>query len=159
VRWSAEVEAYLRAAGWSPGRRVGIERWVKELRSEGYPVHEAALAFLSEFGGLEIDASGPGRTQARSHVKIDPTLAFGERDRLTTYFPQLGGSLVPVGELDHGHALLALDENGAAFLVMDFAKRLGRSGDEALTNLIEGHRFDDRIFEISLSDSDRAQGT
>jgi hypothetical protein len=152
-RWSSDTEHHLRAAGWYPGRTVSVELWDDQLRRDGYEVHDSARRFLAEFGGLAIQAAGPGSEITRSHVKIDPSVALGEHDRLTTYFPQLGPTLVPVGEIENGHALLALDEDGAAFLVMDFAKRLGRSGDEALSNLIEGKRSDHEIFEIDLSQS------
>ena len=116
------IESLLRRAGWYPGRRDqhAVAGWQAKLALDGFSMHAAAEAVLLEFGGLHVGDSGPGVECARADVRLDPTLAIGERDRLQEYFPQVHGrGLYPLGETDGGHCILAIAEDGEVFRVMD----------------------------------------
>jgi acyl-coenzyme A thioesterase PaaI-like protein len=53
-------------------------------------------------------------------VELDPTLALGEEDRLLDDFPELRDrNAFPLGEVDGGHAFLAIDAAGGTHLVVD----------------------------------------
>ncbi|MGW2581219.1 SUKH-3 domain-containing protein [Streptomyces virginiae] len=135
--WSAEVEAVLRGAGWCPGRRVGTAGWWERLEADGFRGHPAAEAFLREFGGLTVGHGGPGITRAREAFELDPLLALGEDDRFGGWGEAIGRQLFPLGELDHGHAFLGLDERGELYAVADRLARFGRI-PEAIENLVLG---------------------
>jgi hypothetical protein len=96
---------------------------------------------LLEFGGLQIGQVAPGRDQATSDILLDPTLASGERDRLQKYFDDMRGRHVyPLGEVHRGHAYLAIALDGEVFLVMDNILSRWSSFDNALRDLLLGHR-------------------
>jgi hypothetical protein len=42
----------MRAAGWSPGRRIDTAAWRVSFAGTGLSMHEAAAEFLGQFGGL-----------------------------------------------------------------------------------------------------------
>ncbi|MGA5114916.1 SUKH-3 domain-containing protein [Streptomyces pseudogriseolus] len=81
--WSPEVDEVLEASGWTPGRKVDTARWRSMFEAVGLAMHDAAEAFLQEFGGLTVSVSGPGISCARTPFKLDPELAWGEEDRFT----------------------------------------------------------------------------
>ena len=141
---SAEVEHLLRAAGWYPGRRVParVAEWRAALEAGGrFILHPAAERVLLEYGGLAIDVDGPGRDVARSPLRLDPTLADGEEDRLLDRFPRLHGrSFFPLGEVAGGHAFLAVDRTGVIVELMDTIYAEWPSFAAALPALLLGWR-------------------
>ncbi|WP_199810386.1 MULTISPECIES: SUKH-3 domain-containing protein [unclassified Streptomyces] len=136
-RWSDEVEAVLRGAGWFPGRSVDTSGWRERLEADGFRIHPAAEQFLREFGGLTVGPGGPGITRAREAFEFDPLLALGEDDRFGEWGEEIGRQLFPLGELDHGHAFLGLDERGELYAVVNWLARFGRM-PEAMENLVLG---------------------
>jgi hypothetical protein len=100
-------------------------------------MHEAAEEFLSEFGGLVFDISGPGISCAREPFELDPLLAEGEEDRFADWSEVIGKSLYPIGEGDQGHYFLAIDESGEVYLVADWVAAFGPA-DKALEGLTLG---------------------
>jgi hypothetical protein len=134
----ARVAQVLRAAGWSPRRRVDVSAWEAALAPEGFAMHAAARAFLTEFGGLEVPVSGPGRDYARIGVRLDPTLCLGQK----TWFDGLGGStagqLYPVGEEYDGHASLAIDVAGTVHMLFNRQIKTAGPGATGLARLLEG---------------------
>src|SRR5262245_5957581 len=78
----------------------------------GLDMHPAAEVFLGEFGGLLVDVHGPGRTAARTPFELDPSLCAGEEDRFRDWGVEIGASLYPLGELDHGRYFLGMDDRG-----------------------------------------------
>ncbi|WP_406511174.1 SUKH-3 domain-containing protein [Streptomyces sp. NBC_00161] len=135
--WSAEVDAVLRGAGWYPGRSIDTTVWRERLEADGFRMHVAAEDFLREFGGLTVGSSGPGITRAREAFELDPLLALGEDDRFGEWGEEIGRCLFPLGELDHGHAFLGLDEQGELYVVASWLARFGRM-PEAMENLVLG---------------------
>ncbi|MFD9565095.1 SUKH-3 domain-containing protein [Streptomyces sp. NPDC059994] len=135
--WSAEAEAVLRGAGWYPGRSVDTTAWRVRLEADGFRIHAAAEEFLREFGGLMTAGGGSGITRAREPFELDPLLALGEDDRFGEWGEEIARCLFPLGELDHGHAFLGMDEQGELYVVADWLARFGRM-PQAMENLVLG---------------------
>ncbi|MEU0540330.1 SUKH-3 domain-containing protein [Nocardia sp. NPDC005978] len=125
-QFSAETDRGLRLAGWDPGRRVDTTEWRNELERGGFRWTAAAENFLSRFGGLEIELSGPGITTARVPFELDPLLAAGEDDRFSEWAAVVGEPITPVGELDSGRFFLGISESGDLCLVADWLASFGR---------------------------------
>ncbi len=100
-------------------------------------MHDAAEAFLREFGGLTVDVSGPGITCARTPFELDPERARGEEDRFLEWGVSIGRRLFPLGELDQGRFFLAIDEVDEIYLVETWIARFGPV-PQALENLVLG---------------------
>jgi len=142
--YSEMVREALDAAGWFPGRVMPAQarEWIRELdRPDGFQVFAAAERVLTEFGGLHIRAMGPGVEAARMSIEVDPTLAFGEEDRFEACAMRLNRRLYPLGEVEGGHAFVAIAEDGRVYLLMDEPLAVVGSFDEALAALVEGRRW------------------
>ncbi|MET8525585.1 SUKH-3 domain-containing protein [Micromonospora sp. NPDC005172] len=128
----------LRMAGWSPRRRMDVGEWESALAPEGFAMHAPARAFLTEFGGLVVPVSGPGRDSARIGVRLDPLLCLGQKLWFDSLSGSTAGLLYPLGEEHDGHASLAMDEDGTLYLLFnDQIKRIG-PGLTGLGRLLEG---------------------
>lgn len=103
----------------------------------GLAMHDAAEAFLQEFGGLTVNVSGPGISCARAPFELDPELAWGEDDRFAEWGESIGHRLFPLGELDHGRFFLGIDEVGAIYLVAGWVASFGPM-PPAMQNLVLG---------------------
>ncbi|MEV5881011.1 SUKH-3 domain-containing protein [Streptomyces sp. NPDC052101] len=135
--WSQEVREVLEASGWTPGRKVDTGRWRSMFITVGLAMHDAAEAFLQEFGGLTVNVSGPGISCARTPFALDPELAWGEDDRFVQWGESIGHRLFPLGELDHGRFFLGINEVGVIYLVETFVASFGPM-PQALENLVLG---------------------
>jgi hypothetical protein len=138
--WSPTVEKTMRAAGWHEGRRVDTRAWREELESEGWVMHPAAATFLTEFGGLAVRASGPGRDVARMSFEFDPVRCSGQKDWFDSLDESTGGELYPLGEEANGNASLAIDVDGVVHLLLNFRRVTIGRGRTAPARLIEGER-------------------
>jgi hypothetical protein len=140
TRWSAETDRVLRLAGWRPGRAVPTEEWERVLHEndEGYVMHDAARAFLAEFGGLEVQQKGPGRTMARPPFRLDPLVAKYDFEIIDVQSEEMGTYLYPLGDTDRANFYLTMSATGAVYLGMDYPRLLADSGDQALDKLIQG---------------------
>ncbi|MFJ3610204.1 SUKH-3 domain-containing protein [Streptomyces hydrogenans] len=132
-----EVETTLREAGWFPGRHISTEKWFTAFGNEGLPRHRAADKFLSEFGGILVDISGPGITSAREPFELDPMLCEGEGGRFAGWSKNLGKTIFPIGVLDDGRFFLGIDENEEVYLLETWVASFGRM-PVALHHLILG---------------------
>ncbi|MFF8940874.1 SUKH-3 domain-containing protein [Streptomyces sp. NPDC014864] len=140
-RWSAETDRVLREAGWFPGRAVATQRWETVLQEHGgFEVHEAARRFLVEFGGLESNERGPGKTMARMGFRLDPTVAEWDDEIFDVLSEEAGADLYPIGEADRRNSYLGIAPNGAVYISMDSVTLLAATADEALEKLAEGIR-------------------
>jgi hypothetical protein len=134
----SRVTQALKAAGWSPRRRVDVSEWESALAPEGFAMHDAARAFLTEFGGLAVPVSGPGRDYARIGVRLDPVLCLGQKKWFDSLDATTAGDLYPLGEEHDGHASLAMDVAGTIHMLFnDQVKRIG-PGATGLARLLEG---------------------
>ncbi|SFD44058.1 SUKH-3 domain-containing protein [Streptomyces aidingensis] len=142
ARWSAEADWMLRRSGWFPGRSVSTAQWEQVLREndEGFEANEAARRFLTEFGGLELNTKGPGRTMARSPVRLDPLVAKLDFEIFDFLSEEAGTYLYPIGDAVQANQYLGMAENGAVYFGMDVVELLADTADEALDKLIRGIR-------------------
>jgi hypothetical protein len=143
--WSPEVLEVLEASGWTVGRRVDTADWRSMFEAVGIVMHDAAEAFLQEFGGLTVSVGGPGISRAREPFELNPELAWGEDDRFSEWSDSLGRRLFPLGELDGGRFFLGIDEGSEIRIVETWVASFGPM-PHALENLILGvmpRRIDD----------------
>ncbi|MEU0602175.1 SUKH-3 domain-containing protein [Streptomyces sp. NPDC006393] len=143
--WSPDVLEVLEASGWTAGRRVDTAGWQSMFESVGIVMHDAAEAFLQEFGGLTVSIGGPGINRAREPFELNPELARGEDDRFSEWSDSLGRHLFPLGELDGGRFFLGIDEGSEIYLVETWVASFGPM-PHALEKLILGvmpRRIDD----------------
>jgi hypothetical protein len=138
----SEALEVLRGAGWFDGRVVSVKRWQEELEADGFVVHDAAVVFLSEFGGLAINVRGLGITRARVPFELDPSLCIGESDRFSDWGAHRGATFAPIGEMDYGRFFLAMDEKGCLY-EMDNALGKLAVGVAGLDMLIRGVAAED----------------
>ncbi len=143
--WPPEVLEVLKAPGWTAGRRVDTADWRSMSEAVGIVMHEAAEAFLQEFGGLTVSIGGPGINRAREPFELNPELAWGEDDRFCEWSHSLGRRLFPLGELDDGRFFPGIDEGSEIWPVETWVASFGPM-PHALENLIPGvmpRRIDD----------------
>ncbi|MGI5412702.1 SUKH-3 domain-containing protein [Streptomyces chartreusis] len=136
-KYPVEVDQVLRAAGWTPGRQVDPESWLSAFEAEGLKSHAAARAFLTEFGGITVNLSGPGITRSREPFEFDPLLCEGEGDRFLEWGEEVKKSIFPIGVLDDGRFFLGIDEDSRIYLVETWLGSFGLM-PEAMTGLITG---------------------
>ncbi|MFI5797470.1 SUKH-3 domain-containing protein [Streptomyces sp. NPDC051677] len=137
-RGTGVIEETLRSAGWRPGRHVSTDHWRKTLEKTGLVrMHDAAEAFLAEFGGLDVQISGPGITCAKTPFNFDPDNLIGEEDCFADWSHTIGRAIFPLGELDEGRFFLGIDESSEIYLVETWLATFG-SAQDALEKLILG---------------------
>jgi hypothetical protein len=132
------VRAALEEAGWAPGRHFDAQRWIAQLREDGYSIVPPATQVLEALGGLDVLPPERNTSTYRSGpIKFDPVwAATGEADRIHNREGQLGVALTPVGEWSDEYILLVA-EDGQVFAETTFQLvRLGRDVDSALVRLI-----------------------
>ncbi|WP_110944607.1 SUKH-3 domain-containing protein [Streptomyces niger] len=137
ANFSPEVADVLRSSGWTPQRTVDTAQWTNAFEERGIQAHQAVRNFLAEFGGLNVDISGPGINCAREPFELEPLLCLGEEDRFSEWGEELGLQLFPLGELDQGRFFLGMDENGVIYLVADWVARFG-PWPQAIDALVRG---------------------
>ncbi|MFK0234207.1 SUKH-3 domain-containing protein [Streptomyces vinaceus] len=147
TRFPGPVDAALRTAGWEPGRWdiKQAEYWADALRDHTTPaghrhtVFPAAVEAWAEFGGLRINAPGPGRQIAPAPVRLDPLTGL----HLARTFADLGRALstelCPLGVDADAGSHLAIDREGRVYGIDHTGDwYLGTDLDEALTLLLTG---------------------
>ncbi|MFE9772399.1 SUKH-3 domain-containing protein [Streptomyces sp. NPDC005931] len=139
--WSQQTEQVLRRAGWWPDRSVPTDTWETVLRERGgFTAHDAARAFLAEFGGLVTYGWPADSITTSSAVRFDPLQAAWQDERFATAGREAETSLCPVGTADEGTSVLGMSENGVLHLVRDHAEPLGTTTERALDRLVEAQR-------------------
>ncbi|MFI7273828.1 SUKH-3 domain-containing protein [Streptomyces sp. NPDC049879] len=132
------TEHTLRAAGWFPGRQVDTARWEDVLREHGgFEIHDAARAFLREFGGLLVERAPAMRALGRTPFHLDPLAAEWEDEIFEVLSEQAGASLYPVGSTDRGGVYLGMAPDGAMYSGLDDVALVARTPDAALERLTE----------------------
>ncbi|ORT58504.1 SUKH-3 domain-containing protein [Streptomyces sp. CB03238] len=147
TRFPVAVDAALREAGWQPGRWdiKQAEQWADALRAYVSPaghrhrVFPAAVEAWAEFGGLHINAPGPGRQIAPTPVHLDPLAGLHHARSLADLGRALETEMAPLGEEADNRAVLAIDAAGRVYS-LDHAGDwyLGPDIDHALAVLITG---------------------
>lgn len=148
-RFPSDVAEALTAAGWHPGRReaTAVRDWRLLLAARRSPdgrahaVVDAAVAALTEFGGLRVELDGAGEDVALRTFELNPTRAVDTVATLADFASVLGSPLTPVGVEGDAEGYLAVDENGRVFVIDHTGEWfLGATIDDALCTLIQGRR-------------------
>jgi hypothetical protein len=139
---SEPVERCLRAAGWTPARRVKTSKWLRQLAREGYVAVPSARPILGSLGGLTIDPPEED-DQAFTPEPFDflpVNAASGERDAVALWERILGQALFPLGGA-FGYMVLLVAEDGQVVAgETDTVHLVGENIDDALEVLIRAHR-------------------
>ncbi|OIK01504.1 SUKH-3 domain-containing protein [Streptomyces colonosanans] len=147
TRFSAAVDAALRAAGWQPGRwdMQQAEIWADTLRDHESPaghrhtVFPAAVEAWAEFGGLRITAQGPGRQLAAATLHLDPLHGLHLARTLGDLGRALDTEVCPLGTEPDSRTLLAIDTEGRVYALDHTGDwYLGPDIDHGLTTLLAG---------------------
>jgi hypothetical protein len=117
-----------------------LASWKANEMLSDFEMFPAAENILLEFGGLEVDESGPGETCARAPFVVNPTLAAYEGEFFSYSSTLVNTRLYPLGEVENGHLYWAIGENDHVYLLMYDITLLGKNIDEALENLIIGRK-------------------
>ena len=94
------------AAGWQPGRCVGVDSRV--------PQRHPAFEVLQEFGGLHVVRSEGGGIEC-GRADLEFCFREGDLDILSTWSELLRSRLVEVAEVQNRHGWLFVDEAGRCF--------------------------------------------
>lgn len=133
-RFSEEIETILREAGWHPGRSA----FPAALPAD-YTLFPIAQRALEEFGGLHVGTCGMGTDFARSDILFEPDLGEGLA-RHISQTPE-GRRIYPLGEVQHGHSYLFIDEAGVPYLYSVELRKCGDNLDEGLISTLLGIRI------------------
>ncbi|GAA3990437.1 hypothetical protein GCM10022247_06490 [Allokutzneria multivorans] len=133
--WPQRAIDLLLGSGWFPGRAAEVSGWRAELAGWGFVMHEAAERVLTEFGGLLIEADGAGVRHGRCTVEVDPTLGTFSPAWVEGVDAQ---DLYPLGEVDSGHAALAISAHGDVFMLWGKGFTRVGQGRDAIVRLTEG---------------------
>ncbi|GFJ91839.1 SUKH-3 domain-containing protein [Phytohabitans rumicis] len=149
-RFSPEVDAALREAGWTPDRRLPAEDIAAMRRAVADRMgtfggrlddSNAADPVLAEFGGLVIDGGRDGVDLAPRPFVLDPTLAAGSVETLIDVGRAMGTLLYPLGVEGLDEAVLAITNSGKIVSVDPTGEwLLGDTVEEALDVLVTGRR-------------------
>ncbi|MEU7277318.1 SUKH-3 domain-containing protein [Streptomyces sp. NPDC045431] len=143
-----EVDAWLREAGWHPGRDVGeqaaeaIATVVERYRTYGVDIQPSmpALAFIREHAFLRAVID----TAPENRVVFTPHLVFkGDAEEIDELAGELGTRLFPIGYDTYDGATILMDETGRFFFSHDTgAYYLGCEKYEALMKLTSSEMED-----------------
>ena len=135
-RFSNFTHEVLEKSGWFPERNV-----IDSVKlPNDFSLIPTAEAVLKEFGNLSIGEWGAGIEMARSTIDMEPRSAVCESDRFGEYSELIQSYLYPLGEVDNGHAFLAIDALGRVFILMNFLIFVADDFDQALEKLLTGIR-------------------
>jgi hypothetical protein len=114
--YSPDLKIVLRAAGWTPERRVPIDVWKHELEEEGYSFSPEADAIISNFGNLVVNpAIKDDSPEARGVIEFDPALiASGNYRFVEDWERALGSRLSPLACVNR-ESMVLLSENGKCY--------------------------------------------
>ncbi len=146
--FSPVVEKDLLACGWYLGRRVDTEPYRQSAQTNNLPYHEAADAFLREFGGLAIWTKEYSEGAGNDTIWLDPAeiVAFTDKDDPKRSFlhdlqddlgvtsRQLNKVLTFIG--NHGEFALYMADDGTVCGAYYGLMFVGENGSAALERLM-----------------------
>lgn len=94
-----KLRRLLSAAGWYEGRSYRPKRFASRLNRYGFQVHEAALAFFREFGGLCLRYPVASHPDGQIVYEIDLRTPAGPQRPMMPFMEQLDtevGPLTPI---------------------------------------------------------------
>lgn len=152
------VQPTLAAAGWQLGRTCDLTKVEQALRQSGFPLHEAARHFLTEYHGLALDVPVAGADGIAGFVHFDPEkvlrmLAPTDLPRLAVLMPK---AICPIGTTS-GHTMFVfLDEAGMSYLLdMEWTLFAELAGSPAETVRVLCDGRNGRVDSVILDDQGR----
>lgn len=138
--FSEKTLAVLRAAYWSPGRKVDLEPFAKAYAAAGYAPPPKALEFLQEFGGLVLYYPHHRNPSSEDRCNFCADLACEwVRSWMHEYEAHVGDMLVPIGQAFSMHMVLVMATDGAVYAFYgDLFCKIGSSGVDAIESLCTG---------------------
>lgn len=138
--FSPAALGYVRAAGWTPTRRVPVSAYEKAFAVERVPLLPKVKSFLRQFGGLIV------RYATESH-QPDVLDFLAERAVVGMGTGGIGGfekligiaPLCPIGHYQFGTCVLLMSGDGRVFGGSDESVSLvGSTGTKAICNILCG---------------------
>ncbi len=126
----------LQEAGWFEGRDV----FSQLIFPPDFERLSAADNVLREFGGLKVGRRGRGIDCGRCEFEIDPLLAGHLSADCAAISEKIGLKLYPLGECDHGHAFLFIDERCGIYSWFGEFLKLADSFDDAVDRMLLGKK-------------------
>jgi SUKH-3 immunity protein len=129
----ATLQRLFVAAGWRPGRTVRL--------SPTIPADHPAASILTNFGGLRVGTTGPGKECATSDVAFQE-LPMEDATR-KVWAALLRTELIGIAEVHNEHGALYIDRAGRCYqgsLIHDAFSFEGASFNEAIERLLLGRR-------------------
>ncbi|MFH5805540.1 SUKH-3 domain-containing protein [Alienimonas sp. DA493] len=141
---SDETVVVLRRAGWHPGRAVDVSVYVADYKKVGYSDFEAAIHFLSEFGGLRLMFPNSHDLSLNTDCNFDvERAAMLGPEWFEHYAEHLGEEVVPIGQAHSNHMDLLMTSSGRVYACTEaLLCYLGVDGMSALNLLCEGRKKD-----------------
>ncbi len=119
-RFSSNVYARLKAAGWRPGRNVGhwVDGWSKALAKQRHlELFDAAREALLEFGGLKFREGF--WFNAYLWLDVNPVKPPFSTEELLDYSGCIHERLFPLGSMQNGNSDLYIGESGKVYEIWD----------------------------------------
>lgn len=145
-----DVERWLSAHGWSPGRDIGeradelVSLRVRGAAEQGSPLTPSAVAIrvIRSYGGLELPYPGG---EPKMTLMMDPTIGFrGDARQIAELAEQLGSELFPVAFETYENGVWLVDETGRFFYLHHTGGYfLGQNEFEAFANALSGDTLAD----------------
>ena len=140
---SRVAEECLRAAGWSPNRRVGVDDLAKDYVRLGYTFSDTLRRCLLGFNELRVHHKH-AHSDLVDHFEFDARKAIASLDRsdVVEYGQLVEEELFPIGFAFRGYMVLLLSEHGKVYAVYDGIIRLvGTSVLDAVDSLCTGREL------------------
>jgi hypothetical protein len=142
--FSPKTLATLKRAGWHEDRHVDTSEYSEFLRATGVPVHQQAIQFWENFGGLRVVHPHSRVPSAEDYFEINPIQATRRTDirNLRRFSERVGTPLCIIGEAFRGYMVLLMDATGRVYAGLDnLLKLVGSSGEEAIEALCSGQKL------------------
>jgi hypothetical protein len=136
----------LKQAGWSAKRTVDTTLYLLDWQKDGYSVFSKALKFTQSFGGIRLVHRAYGvNTLDQSHFDSSAaTRRFNRKWAVDVYEGLAQEALIPVGQGYSEHLTYLLGNKGGLYGGYDdYFCRIGRTVEEAVSNIIFAHQFEE----------------
>lgn len=141
-RFSSLTCGLLRKAGWFEGRQVDTTAFCESILAQGLRPNDCAIAFLSEFGGLQVVHPHWKVQESNDLTVLDPEEAWGAIH--PSYARRIGAPFCSIGSAHNFHMVLLMTDVGHVFAGYDqILQRVGLSGDDALEAICSGRPYDE----------------
>ena len=141
TQFSKRTVEYLHRSGWPPDSVIDTTPFKESLSTAGFFVHDAALNFLREFGGLRIQYPHAKVADMEDEMHFDPSIVIRHAvpSDVEAYGRVIGRKLCPIGEACRAYMILMMTEEGEVYGGYDdFFVKVGNSGSEAIEALCSG---------------------